>query len=42
MIPGKGAVGIENTLAVTADGGEKITAMPDPIVVPVMTMRSER
>ena len=32
VIPGKGGIGIENTLAVTADGGEKITAMPDQIV----------
>ena len=32
VIPGKGAIGIENTFAVTADGGEKITDMPDPIV----------
>ena len=32
VIPGKGAIGIENTWAVTADGGEKITDMPDQIV----------
>ncbi len=32
VIPGKGAIGIENTWAVTASGGEKLTDMPDPIV----------
>ena len=32
VIPGKGGIGIENTFAVTADGGEKITNMPDQIV----------
>lgn len=32
VIPGKGAIGIENTFAVTADGGEKITNMPDEII----------
>jgi Xaa-Pro dipeptidase len=32
VIPGKGAIGIENTFAVTAGGGEKITDMPDQIV----------
>jgi Xaa-Pro dipeptidase len=32
LIPGKGGIGIENTFAVTVDGGEKITAMPDEIV----------
>ena len=32
VIPGKGGIGIENTFAVTADGGEKITDMPDQIV----------
>jgi Xaa-Pro aminopeptidase len=32
VIPGKGAIGIENTFAVTADGGEKISDMPDQIV----------
>jgi Xaa-Pro aminopeptidase len=32
LIPGKGGIGIENTFAVTADGGEKITDMPDQIV----------
>ena len=32
VIPGKGAIGIENTFAVTPTGGEKITGMPDDIV----------
>jgi Xaa-Pro aminopeptidase len=32
VIPGKGVIGIENTFAVTATGGEKITNMPDDIV----------
>jgi Xaa-Pro dipeptidase len=32
VFPGKGAVGIENTFAVTVEGGEKISAMPDQIV----------
>jgi Xaa-Pro dipeptidase len=32
VIPGKGVIGIENTFAVTAGGGEKITAIPDEIV----------
>jgi Xaa-Pro aminopeptidase len=32
VIPGKGVIGIENTFAVTAAGGEKITAIPDDIV----------
>jgi Xaa-Pro aminopeptidase len=32
VIPGKGGIGIENTFAVTKDGGEKITDMPDEIV----------
>lgn len=32
VIPGKGGIGIENTFAVTADGGEKITDMPDQII----------
>ena len=31
VIPGKGVIGIENTFAVTANGGEKITAIPDEI-----------
>ena len=31
VIPGKGGIGIENTFAVTASGGEKITAIPDEI-----------
>lgn len=32
VIPGKGGIGIENTFAVTATGGEKITDMPDRII----------
>lgn len=32
VIPGKGGIGIENTFAVTPDGGEKITDMPDEII----------
>jgi Xaa-Pro aminopeptidase len=32
VIPGKGGIGIENTFAVTAEGGEKITNMPDQII----------
>jgi Xaa-Pro aminopeptidase len=32
VIPGKGVIGIENTFAVTATGGEKLTDMPDDIV----------
>jgi len=32
VIPGKGSIGIENTFAVTATGGEKITNLPDRIV----------
>jgi Xaa-Pro aminopeptidase len=32
VIPGKGGIGIENTFAVTATGGEKITDMPDEII----------
>lgn len=32
VIPGKGGIGIENTFAVTASGGEKITDMPDQII----------
>ena len=31
-IPGKGAVGIENTFAVTPDGGLKLTDIPDDMV----------
>lgn len=31
VIPGKGAIGIENTFAVTVNGGEKITDLPDTI-----------
>ena len=32
VFPGKGVIGIENTFAVTANGGEKLTDMPDDIV----------
>lgn len=32
IFPGKGAVGIENTFAVTDRGGEKLTPLPDDIV----------
>lgn len=32
VFPGKGVVGIENTFAVTADGGERITELSDNIV----------
>jgi Xaa-Pro aminopeptidase len=32
VIPAKGVIGIENTFAVTENGGEKITAIPDEIV----------
>ena len=32
VMPGKGGIGIENTFAVTVDGGEIITDMPDQIV----------
>lgn len=32
VIPGKGGIGIENTFAVTSNGGEKITDMPDQII----------
>ena len=32
VIPGKGAIGIENTFAVTDDGGLKLTDIPDGIV----------
>jgi Xaa-Pro dipeptidase len=32
VIPGKGVVGIENTFAVTENGGERITVIPDAIV----------
>ena len=32
VIPGKGVIGIENTFAVTATGGEKITDIPDEII----------
>jgi Xaa-Pro dipeptidase len=32
VIPGAGVIGIENTFAVTAQGGEKLTDIPDDIV----------
>lgn len=32
VIPGKGVIGIENTFAVTENGGEKITALADDII----------
>ncbi|HBG07187.1 MAG: peptidase M24 [Geobacteraceae bacterium GWC2_58_44] len=32
VIPGEGVIGIENTFAVTEQGGEKITDIPDDIV----------
>jgi Xaa-Pro aminopeptidase len=32
VIPGKGAIGIENTFAVTASGGERLTDLPDEVV----------
>jgi len=32
LFPGKGAVGIENTLAITGKGCEKLTGLPDDIV----------
>lgn len=32
IIPGKGAIGIENTFVVTEDGGEKLTCLGDEIV----------
>ena len=32
VFPGKGVIGIENTFAVSSDGGEKITAIDDQIV----------
>ncbi|MEI8140476.1 MAG: Xaa-Pro peptidase family protein [bacterium] len=32
VIPGKGVIGIENTFAVTVDGGEKLTNIPDQIM----------
>jgi len=31
LLPPKGAIGIENTFAVSSGGGEKITNMPDNI-----------
>lgn len=33
VIPGKGVIGIENTFAVTRGGGEKLTDIPDQVVV---------
>jgi Xaa-Pro dipeptidase len=33
VIPGKGVVGIENTFAVTQQGGEKLAGLDDGIVV---------
>ncbi|NTU54335.1 MAG: aminopeptidase P family protein [Chlorobiaceae bacterium] len=33
VLPGKGAIGIENTFVVTSMGGQKLTDMPDDIVV---------
>ena len=32
VIPGKGVIGIENTFAVSDDGGLKLTDIPDGIV----------
>jgi len=32
VIPGKGAIGIENTFVVTANGGERLTELPDEMV----------
>jgi Xaa-Pro aminopeptidase len=32
VIPGKGAIGIENTFVVTANGGERLSDLPDDIV----------
>ncbi len=32
VIPGKGVIGIENTFAVSTDGGIKLTDMPDQII----------
>jgi Xaa-Pro aminopeptidase len=32
VLPGLGVIGIENTFAVTADGGEKLTALADDVV----------
>lgn len=33
VIPGKGAIGIENTFVVTENGGEKLTELADEIVI---------
>ncbi|HJV36794.1 Xaa-Pro peptidase family protein [Geomonas sp.] len=33
VIPGEGVIGIENTFAVTGQGGEKITDLPDDLVI---------
>jgi len=33
VFPGKGAIGIENTFAVTENGGERLTELADEIVV---------
>jgi prepilin-type processing-associated H-X9-DG protein len=33
VLPGKGAIGIENTFVVTSDGGERLTGLSDEIVV---------
>jgi Xaa-Pro dipeptidase len=33
VFPGVGAIGIENTWAVTADGAERLTRAPEEIVV---------
>jgi Xaa-Pro aminopeptidase len=33
VIPGKGAIGIENTFVVTENGGERLTELSDEIVV---------
>ena len=32
VFPGKGVIGIENTFAVSNNGGEKITAIDDRII----------
>jgi Xaa-Pro aminopeptidase len=32
VFPERGVIGIENTFAVTADGGERLTELPDSIV----------
>jgi Xaa-Pro aminopeptidase len=33
VFPGKGAIGIENTFIVTEEGGERLSNLPDSIVV---------